>query len=79
MRRWTMPIISEREMEQRKQVAALQVEISKALEKVAKAHGDLTTTVVAMACVETAARWLRYEIKDEEPTEKGSDDESETT
>ena len=69
-----MPIISEREMEQRKQVAALQCEFSRALETVAKTHGDLTTTVVALACVETAARWLRWEMKDEEPTEKGSDD-----
>ena len=70
-----MPIISEREMEQRKQVAALQCEFSKALEAVAKTHIPLTTTVVALACVETAARWLRYEMKDEEPTEKGNDDE----
>ena len=70
-----MPIISEREMEQRKQVAALQYELSKAIEKVAKARGELTTTVVALACAETAARWLRYEMKDEEPTEKGNDDE----
>jgi len=59
-------LISEREMEQRRQVATLQVEISKAIETAANEHGILTTTAVALACAETAARWLRYEMKDEE-------------
>jgi len=59
-------LISEREMEQRNQVAFLQVELSRAIENVVKAQGPLTTTVVALACVETAARWLRYEMKDTE-------------